>query len=353
LHGARLTEASLRNADVTHADLSSASLGGADLSQADFSSANLSNASLSEATLWEAKFGEANLTAANLRRARVTSADFTYTNLDAANFTEADLTGAMLWAARLDRTNLTRAELGATLLIELDLRTAIGLETILHRSGSVVDRRTLRASGGNLPETFLRGCGFSDWEIAATRLYDAVRRDDDRISMINEILRSQRERPSGFSSVFISYSSVDQEFVTKLHDDLQNAGVRCWFDRDDMRSGQKLHEQVERGIRKHDRLLLVLSAASMSSTWVKSEIASARQKEREQQHRVLFPIRLVSIDAIRKWKQFDADIGDDSARELREYFIPDFGAWRNADVYQAAFERLLNDLRRDDAGIDG
>jgi TIR domain len=30
-------------------------------------------------------------------------------------------------------------------------------------------------------------------------------------------------------SCFISYSSKDQDFAERLHADLQNMGVRCWF----------------------------------------------------------------------------------------------------------------------------
>jgi hypothetical protein len=30
-------------------------------------------------------------------------------------------------------------------------------------------------------------------------------------------------------SCFISYSAKDQEFAERLHADLQNKGVRCWF----------------------------------------------------------------------------------------------------------------------------
>jgi hypothetical protein len=38
--------------------------------------------------------------------------------------------------------------------------------------------------------------------------------------------------------------------------------------------------------------------------------------------------------------------GKDSAREIREYFIPKFSLWRtDYAVYSQAFERLLKDLR--------
>ena len=58
-----------------------------------------------------------------------------------------------------------------------------------------------------------------------------------------------------------------------------------------------------------------------------------------------FPITLVPFDQIRAWKLFDADRGIDSAREIREYFIPDFSNWKDHDSYQRAFERLLRDLK--------
>jgi hypothetical protein len=61
--------------------------------------------------------------------------------------------------------------------------------------------------------------------------------------------------------------------------------------------------------------------------------------------RVLFPVRLVPFDVLRDWESFDADTGKDSAREIREYFIPDFSNWKERDSYQMAFQRLVKDLK--------
>jgi hypothetical protein len=82
----------------------------------------------------------------------------------------------------------------------------------------------------------------------------------------------------------------------------------------------------------------------MNSEWVKTEISKARKREMEEKKQVLFPIRLVDFEMIRQWECFDADTGKDSARELREYFIPDFSNWTDPLSYRAAFERLLKDL---------
>jgi len=93
------------------------------------------------------------------------------------------------------------------------------------------------------------------------------------------------------------------------------------------------------------RLKKFLSEHSMSSNWVKTEIANAREREKREGKQLLFPITLVPFEAIKQWKLFDADIGMDSAREIREYFIPDFSNWKDHDSYQTAFQRPVSDLK--------
>jgi hypothetical protein len=50
---------------------------------------------------------------------------------------------------------------------------------------------------------------------------------------------------------------------------------------------------------------------------------------------------------VREWQCFDTDTGKDSAREVREYFIPDFSNWKAADSYQEALRRLVKNLKTD------
>jgi hypothetical protein len=111
-------------------------------------------------------------------------------------------------------------------------------------------------------------------------------------------------------------------------------------------------EQIDEAIRIYDKLLLILSEASMSSKWVKTEIANDRAREELQNRKMLFPVSIVPFERIRSWSLFDADTGIDSAREIREYFIPDFSNWKDHDSYQAAFGRLLRDLKAESAKPD-
>jgi len=82
-----------------------------------------------------------------------------------------------------------------------------------------------------------------------------------------------------YYSCFISYSTKDQEFATRLHADLQQNGVRCWFAPHDVQGGKKLHKQIDDAIRLYDKLLLILSHDSMNSEWVNTEISKARKRE--------------------------------------------------------------------------
>src|SRR5712691_8812686 len=190
-----------------------------------------------------------------------------------------------------------------------------------------LDHRTL-AKSGQLPLAFLRGCGLPD------KLIDYLP------SLLNEAIQ--------FYSCFISYSTKDQEFAERLHADLQNKGVRCWFAPHQIQGGKKIHEQIDEAIRLYDRLLLILSEASMHSEWVETEISKARKREKREARRMLFPVRLVDFETLRQWECFDADTGKDSAREIREYYVPDFSTWKNHDSYQKEFARLLRDLKAEE-----
>lgn len=147
-----------------------------------------------------------------------------------------------------------------------------------------------------------------------------------------------------YASCFISYSTKDQDFVGRLYSDLQSSGVSCWYAPHHARGGQKLDDQIGRGIDNHDRMLLILSKNSMKSEWVKTEIAKVRRREKTEGRQILFPISLVRFANIRRWRFLDGDTGKDVAAEIREYLIPDFSDWVTPRSYKVALARLLDDL---------
>jgi hypothetical protein len=232
------------------------------LTGANLSGAILTGANLSDATLMRAHLSIANLSGANLIRADLSDAD-----LSGADLSGATLRGANLNAAILGGANLTDARLHETVFARVDLTKAIGLETCFHHGPSAIDYRTLQKSSP-LPRKFLRGVGLPDNLI--------------------EYLPSLLNQPIQHYSCFISYSTKDQEFAERLHGDLQNKGVRCWFE-------------------KH--FLLTLSFFFEACVdLVFDPIASA-------------------------W-----------AAKLRARLIGDFTRWKDYDAYKQSLKRVLRDL---------
>ncbi len=209
-----------------------------------------------------------------------------------------------------------------------------------HRAPSTLGIDTIYKSKGNIPEVFLRGCGVPA----------------DFITY----MRSLVGKPFDFYSCFISYSSKDDQFAQRLHADLQQKGVRCWFAPEDLKIGDKFRTRIDESIRVYDKLMVILSENSIRSPWVEDEVEAALEKERQKPglgirdtrhgqgaaalekertpgNTVLFPIRLddAAMETDQAW----------AASLRRTRHIGDFRAWKDHDEYQKSFERLLRDLK--------
>jgi hypothetical protein len=307
-------------------DFSGVDFSGADLHGVFFWGAKLVGAKFVGANLVRAEFHGANLVGANLSGASVNGAHFSGAKLAGANLSGAGLAATNFRDSDITGVDFTGALASLTNFADVDLSAAKGLEAVVHEAPSNIGINTIYASHGKIPEVFLRGCGVPD----------------EFINYIGYLVG----RPIEFYSCFISYSTRDHEFAERLHADLQAKGVRCWFAPHDIKGGRKIHEQIDEAIRTYDKLLLILSEHSMSSTWVKTEIANAREREEREAKQLLFPITLVAVEEVKRWKLFDADRGVDSAREIREYFLPDFRNWdKDNRADQAALEKLIRDLK--------
>jgi uncharacterized protein YjbI with pentapeptide repeats len=272
-----------------------------------------------------AKLFGANLSGVNLIRADLTYAHLTNVDLSHAELFFANFNGALLGGA-----DFTHAKWGRTTFGDNDLSRVKGLETGKHLGPSIIGINTIYKSLGNIPEIFLRECGVpEDFIIQIPALVGAL-------------------APIQFHSCFISYSSKDEQFAGRLHARMRQAGLRVWYAPEEMKGGRVLREQIFNAIQMHDKLLLVLSENSLRSDWVMTEIRRAKKTGREENRRKLFPIRLVDMKAIQEWECFDADGGKDLAAEVREYFIPDFSNWKEHDAFEAAFDRLLRDLKAEE-----
>jgi hypothetical protein len=239
-----------------------------------------------------------------------------YVILNSADLVEADVSGAVVgWCS----------------FAALSLKGVRGLRWLNHAGPSSIGADTLERTAADLEDNL------SDRQEIESFMEDAGTPKE-----YIELFRSRLGRAILFYSCFISYSTKDQEFADRLYADLRSRNIRCWFARHDLKPGLKIHEEIDAAIRLYDKLVLILSPDSMNSEWVNTEIANARRREVRENRRMLFPIRLVDFDKLRDWQCFDADTGKDSAREIREYYVPDFSTWKtDHDAYKREFEKVV------------
>ena len=290
--------------DLCQANLQGIDLEGAYLEGVDFTRADLEGSSLAYTYLARANFQGANLFGVNFQRANLFGVNF-----QRANLCETNLKGA----------DLTNAQVGFTLFSNMDLRGVQGLRGLIHRTASTIGIDTLYLSKGDIPERFLRGCGIPDSMIEYARALVAA------------------ERPIDYYSCFISYSSTDHALAERLYADLQAKGVRCWYAPHDLPIGAPILSGIDQAIRVHDKVLLILSSASVESGWVEKEVQMAIAREATERRRVLFPIRIDNT-ILKGHLGWPATVWD-------TINIGDFRHWKDHDTYQAAFTRLLKDLK--------
>ena len=318
------------------------SLGAADLRDTDLGAANLWAVNLRCARLNRARLAGARLDDGALHEAEFIDADLRNVDLSDANLTEAflinsDLRGADLTGAKLNGTDLSGAKLSGAIFaftcIACDLSEASGLNSTRHHGPSYVDVNSILRFKGDLPEEFLRGCGLREEEIA--------------------YFRSQVGQPVRFHSCFISYSTADEAFATRLHNDFQAAGIRCWKWDHDARTGRSLWGEIDQAIRLHDKVVLIASESSLKSPAVNREIERAiceedrrmRRKEAGEFDRdvnVLFPVRV--DDYIFKGWEHERKV------DVTKKVVADARGWDKDDtIYRTVLDRLIRDLKPESA----
>lgn len=173
--------------------------------------------------------------------------------------------------------------------------------------------------------------------IASSELY---RTQQDCLQAI-EHMKASGQTPDAaqinYQTCFISYSVKDTEFAEKVNQFLSRNGVSTWFAPKDLAIGTKTRTALDQAISSHDRLIVVLSANSITSQWVEKEVEAALEQERQTGTNILLP---VTIDN----RVFEVPYG--WAADLRRTRnIGSFNAWQKEQDFQTSANRLLDALR--------
>jgi len=263
MHAAYFNGANMERVRLDGAEIELCYFTSARLNWASFHSAKAEYSVFVDADLTAASFSYASLRGSNLARAKLSWSDLSSTDL-----TEASMVGATFYKAICERTDFG----------DTDLSRAADLDTIQHYGPSIVGLGTLYRSRVKFPASFLRACG-------------APRR-------AAALLQPKAGRSRRYWSCFISHSSGDSKFAERLYKGLRSRGVTVWYAPGHMRGGGALAEQLDSAVNDHDKLIVVLSRHSIGSEWVKFEICKARAKERRTRSAVLYPVRLVHMEAL-------------------------------------------------------
>ena len=97
-------------------------------------------------------------------------------------------------------------------------------------------------------------------------------------------------------SVFLSHTSFDKPFVEKLANDLIRLGIKVWFDKWEIKTGESLTWKIEEGIRANEYLGIVLSPQALASEWVRSELGAAWVKQMNLKKVIILPILYQDCD---------------------------------------------------------
>src|SRR4030095_15491108 len=145
-----------------------------------------------------------------------------------------------------------------------------------------------------------------------------VRDDSHEGAMMKRAARGAR----CLAAVFLSYASEDRDTAQRIAEGLHARGVSVWWDRD-LYAGSDFAAEIQSELEMSSVIVVLWSAASVVSPWVRDEAAFARDKKH------LIPLR---ID------------GTEPPLGFRQLHTLELGRW-NGDGEAPAFVSLSDSVR--------
>ena len=130
-------------------------------------------------------------------------------------------------------------------------------------------------------------------------------------------------------SIFISHSSADKKYARKLFHEFNRIGVKAWLDEREIKVGDDIISNIERGLRESDYLAIILTSNSISSRWVEEELNSFRIQQINEGNTKVLPLlfeecELPPLLRSKKWADFRYNFHDGFRELLYTIGIKDY-----------------------------
>jgi hypothetical protein len=96
--------------------------------------------------------------------------------------------------------------------------------------------------------------------------------------------------------VFISHSSIDKAFASRLAEVLNANGISVWIDEMSLSLGDNIIQKIEEGIRSSDVIIAVLSKNYVSSKWAMQELSMFMARALSEESIRVFPALIEECD---------------------------------------------------------
>lgn len=125
-----------------------------------------------------------------------------------------------------------------------------------------------------------------DWVTAELRASASPQNADAASKMLHSLKPSKKS-----ISVFLSHNSKDKPFVRQIYRYLSDRGLEVWIDEAKLDGGDSLVEALAEAVFKVDFVVAVISEASITSNWVKKELAWIMNREIKGRRVRVIPIK--------------------------------------------------------------
>lgn len=98
--------------------------------------------------------------------------------------------------------------------------------------------------------------------------------------------------PSHAFDLFVSYASQDRESVKNLVSVLEERGMRVWWDKGQIKLGDKLSQKIDEGLRSSKYGVVIISSSFVAKHWPENELRSMLNRSISSGEKVILPALL-------------------------------------------------------------